>query len=123
MIQSFYRSVLLPLFLVCVVVVMLLQIAATGSATALAIASAVGFIAPFVLKLVPLDGRYMEGVTALTSAVIAVVALLVSGEVSLSDLSAADPTKIYSTIVVTFGVTQAVFAYFKDHPLGPLAVK
>jgi len=39
--------------------VLLTQVAATGTATALAIASVVGAIAPFVLKLVPVQGSWM----------------------------------------------------------------
>jgi len=97
--------------------------ASTGQATALAIASVVGIVAPFVLKLVPQAGRYMLIITAVVAIAIAIVAELVSGEVRLSDLQATDPGSLYKTIGVTFAVMQFVFAYFKDHPLGPLAVK
>ena len=103
--------------------VLLTQVAATGTATALAIASVVGAIAPFVLKLVPVQGSWMLLITAVTSLVIAIVGELVSGELSLSALQSADPGTLYVTFGTTFGVTQLVFAYFKDHPLGPLTVK
>jgi O-antigen ligase len=114
------RRFKLALFVGLVVFILLTQVAATGTATALAIAAAVGIIAPFILKFVPAAGRYMLAITALVSVVIAIAAELISGDVNLSNL---DVTKIGELCIATFGVTQAVFAYFKDHPLGPLAVK
>jgi hypothetical protein len=117
------RYLLKALLFAMLVFVFMTQVAATGSATALGIASVVGAIAPFVLKLVPVQGSWMLLITAVTSLVIAIAGELISGEVKLSALQNADPGTLYLTFGTTFGVTQLVFAYFKDHPLGPLTVK
>jgi O-antigen ligase len=111
------------LFVFLVTFVLLTQVAATGgSATALAIASFVGAVAPFVLKLVPLDGSKMLLVTMLASVGIGIVAGAVTGELKLPP-DANDVGTLYADATIAFGLSQVVFAYFKDHPLGPLAVK
>ena len=116
------RFFIKALLIAALLFVFLTQVAATGTATALAIASVVGAIAPFILKLIPLKGSWMLVVTWITSFVIAAVAEVISGEVHLSSLQSLDVGTLYLTFAATFGVTQAVFAYFKDHPLGPLTV-
>jgi len=103
------------------VLLVLSQIAATGQATALAIATVVGIIAPFVLRFIPLKDTQMVLLTQALSVVIAVVAGLISGDINLSNLGA-DPAAIVGLVGWTYAVTQAVYNYFKDHPLGPLVV-
>jgi O-antigen ligase len=123
MIWLLRRHARLFLFVTLMALIFVTQVAATGQATALVIASAVGVVAPFVLKLFPQVGRYMLIITAVASILIAVVAEVVTGEISLTNLQSTDPTKLYETVIAAFGVSQFVFAYFKDHPLGALAVK
>src|SRR5437660_11936919 len=98
---------------VAFVLLVLSQIAATGQATALAIASAVALVAPFVLKLVPQAGRYMLVITWVASALIAIVAEVISGDIKFNPLPS-DPGALYLLFGYSFGVTQAVFAFFKD---------
>jgi hypothetical protein len=117
------RSLFIKALLVAALAfVFLTQVAATGTATALAIASVVGAIAPFILKLVPIKGSWMLVITWVVSFVIAAAAELISGEVKVSALQSVNVGNLYLIFAATFGVTQAVFAYFKDHPLGPLTV-
>src|SRR5258708_34137106 len=59
--------------------------ASTGQATALAIASVVGIVAPFVLKLFPQAGRYSRIIPAVARIAIAIVAELLNGEVRRSE--------------------------------------
>ena len=70
------------LFGLAIVGAVLVNVAATGSsqADAIAIATVMGFALPFLYKYLPQVGHYMVAITVVASALTAVAAELYSGE-------------------------------------------
>ena len=98
--------------------------AATGGSqsTAIAIATVVALILPFVLKYVPAAGHYMVGITLIVSFVVAVLAELVSGEIDLSKLGSIDPTALLAMFLSVYGLSQVVYALLTQSPKTASAV-
>jgi fucose permease len=111
-------------FIVVFIVLVLLQVAASGNAqaSALTIAGVVGAAAPFVIGFVKnqfhlnWDGRTMVAAATVVALVVALVALAVTGQLNLDD-----PTHMLETLAAAFSLEQLVFQSFKDSPrVGPL---
>jgi hypothetical protein len=110
-------------FIVAFIVLVLLQVAATGNAqaSALAIAGAVGAVAPFVIQFaksqlhLDWDGKKMVAIAAVVALVIALVALGLTGQLNLDD-----PMHMLETLAAAFSLEQLIFQSFKDSPkVGP----
>jgi hypothetical protein len=101
-----------------IALVALVNIAATGTsqANATAILSIIGLVLPFVYKYVPAAGKYMVAITVGVSFVGGVVAEVSSGELSLSNLTSANPTLLYMTVLSVYGLSQFMFAALKQQP-------
>jgi hypothetical protein len=101
-----------------ILAVALVNIAATGTsqANATAILSIIGLVLPFVYKYVPAAGHYMVAITVGVSIIGALAAEVVSKEVSLSNLTAANPTVLYMSVLSVYGLSQFMFAALKQSP-------
>lgn len=98
---------------------LLLNIAATGTseADAIAIAAVFGVVATFVYKKVPAVGHYMVTITVVASFVIAVVSELLSQELKISNLQGSiDPTQLLLQFMSVYGLGQFLFASLKQSP-------
>ena len=110
--------------LALVLMAWLLLTAATGSsqATAIAIASIVALILPFVYKYVPAVGHYMVALTLVVSLLVAVGAELLTGELVLSQLQSVDGTTLFALFLGVYGLSQAVYAALTQSPKTATAV-
>lgn len=95
-----------------ILLVVFVNIAATGKsqANAIAIASFLGFALPFVYKYIPAAGHYMVVITVVVSIVGALVSEVLSGEVSLTSLQKTDPSVLYLSVLNVYGLSQFMFS-------------
>jgi len=100
------RRFILVAFVLALYVV---NIAASGTSeqNAIAIASVVGLVLPFVYKLIPAAGHYMVAITVGVSVVVALVAMVTSGELALDHV---DLSSLYVTAMSVYGLSQFVYA-------------
>jgi hypothetical protein len=100
------------------------NIAATGQSeqNAIAIATVIGLLLPFVLKLVPQAGHAMVAITVVAAFVAAVAAELLSGELSLSNLGALDTQTLLGLFMSVYGLSQLVYSTLTQKPATTVAV-
>ncbi len=112
------------LFLLAIVGVWLVTLAATGGSqsTAIAIAAVVGVLLPLGLKYIPAAGHYMVGISLGASLVVAVIAEIVSGEIVLSNLQATDAQTLLALFLSVWGLSQIVYATLTQSPKTAAAV-
>jgi hypothetical protein len=112
------------LLLALVVFGWVLLIAATGGSqsTAIALAAVAGLILPFVLKYVPAVGHYMVAITLIVSLVVAVLAMLISGELVLSKLQSTDAATLFALFLSVYALSQVVYAALTQSPKTASAV-
>jgi hypothetical protein len=120
--RKLLRKILLPLVLAAI---LLVNIAATGSsqANAIAIASVVGLALPFLYKVFPVAGHYMVIITVVVSVICAVVAEVAGGEIKLSNFQGTlDTTHLYLIVMSVYGLSQFMFAFLTQSPKTAKAV-
>lgn len=96
--------------------VVLTAASASSQSTAIAIASIVGIVLPFVLKFIPAAGHYMLLITLGVSLLVAVAAELISGEIVLSNLQAVDAKTLFALFLSVWGLSQIVYAALSQSP-------
>ena len=72
-------------------------------------------VLPVVAKYVKLDGPAMAALVYVLSFAVALVAALLSGELSLSSLNGASIVQVLMFATALYGVQQVVFQLIKDH--------
>lgn len=99
-------------YLLVVVVFVLVNVAATGTsqANAIAFASAFGVILALTGKYIPAVGHRMVGIVVVLSFVLAIVAEVASKEISLSNLQSTDPAHLLTAFLSVWGLSQFLFA-------------
>lgn len=98
--------------------ILFVSVAATGGSlqTAIGIAGVLALVIPFGLKLVPAAGHYMVAICMIASLVIAAVSLLLSGEVDVEKLKAADLPTLIAFFLAVEGLSQRLYSILLQSP-------
>jgi hypothetical protein len=94
------------------------NIAASGSSqeNAIAIATIAGLVLPFLFKYVPKAGHYMIAIVVAVSALAAVGAMLLSGDLDIEHLQNLNTTALLGLFMTVYGLGQLVWSILTQHP-------
>jgi hypothetical protein len=94
----------------------------TSQSNAIALATVAGLLLPFVFKAIPAAGHYMVAIVVGVSFLVAVGAMLLSGELDLSQLQAANTTTLLGLFMTVYGLGQLVYSALTQSPKTAVAV-